>query len=49
MIKNKTEINFLPAYNGDSTLIKTYDKDGNEFIILIDGGTPSTFEYVLKK
>jgi beta-lactamase superfamily II metal-dependent hydrolase len=49
MTRNKTEINILPAYNGDSILIKTYDKNNNEVIILIDGGTPSTFEYSLKK
>lgn len=49
MIRNKTELNILPAYNGDSILIMTYDEKGNEFIILIDGGTPSTFEYSLKK
>lgn len=49
MIRTQTELNILPAYNGDSILIKTYDEKGNEFIILIDGGTPSTFEYSLKK
>ena len=49
MTRNQTEINVLPAYNGDSILIKTYDSSKNEFIILIDGGTPSTFEYSLKK
>lgn len=49
MIRKETEFNILPAYNGDSILIKTYDEKSNEFIILIDGGTPSTFEYSLKK
>lgn len=49
MIRTQTELNILPAFNGDSILIKTYDEKNNEFIILIDGGTPSTFEYSLKK
>ncbi|WP_028296188.1 ComEC/Rec2 family competence protein [Olivibacter sitiensis] len=49
MKRTHTELNILPAYNGDSILIKTYDKDNVEIIILIDGGTPSTFEYSLKK
>jgi len=49
MIRKETEINMLPAFNGDSILIKTYDEKDKEFIILIDGGTPSTFEYFLKK
>lgn len=49
MTRTETEINILPAYNGDSILIKTFDENQKEFIILIDGGTPSTFEYSLKK
>jgi beta-lactamase superfamily II metal-dependent hydrolase len=49
MIRIKTEFNILPAYNGDCILIKTFDKQGNEFVILIDGGTSATFEYSLKK
>lgn len=49
MTRHLTELNILPAYNGDSILIKTYDSKYNEIIILIDGGTPSTFEYSLKK
>ena len=49
MPENQTEIKILPAYNGDSILIKTFDENQEEFIILIDGGTPSTFEYSLKK
>lgn len=48
MTRTHTELNILPAYNGDSILIKTYDKNNGEFIILVDGGTPSTFEYSLK-
>ncbi|WP_066223720.1 ComEC/Rec2 family competence protein [Formosa haliotis] len=49
MIRIETELNILPANNGDSILIKTYDKNRNEVIILIDGGTPTTFKYSLKK
>ena len=49
MSRTQTELNILPAYNGDSILIKTFDKNKDEFIILIDGGTSSTFEYSLKK
>lgn len=49
MTRNQTELNILPAYNGDSILIKTFDEKNVEFIILIDGGTPSTFQYSLKK
>ncbi|MCF8714671.1 MBL fold metallo-hydrolase [Joostella atrarenae] len=49
MLINQTELTILPAYNGDSILIKTFDKNKEEFIILIDGGTAETFEYSLKK
>lgn len=49
MTRTQTELNILPAFNGDSILIKTFDENYNDFIILIDGGTPSTFEYSLKK
>ena len=49
MSRTQTEFTILPAYNGDSILIKTFDKNKEEFIILIDGGTPSTFDYSLKK
>lgn len=49
MFRTQTEITTLPAYNGDSILIKTFDKNKEEFIILIDGGTSSTFDYSLKK
>jgi beta-lactamase superfamily II metal-dependent hydrolase len=48
MTRTETEFNVLPAFSGDSILIKTYVEDNVEFIILIDGGTPSTFEYSLK-
>jgi beta-lactamase superfamily II metal-dependent hydrolase len=43
-----TEFEILNAFNGDCILIKTFDVSFNEFIILIDGGTPSTFDYYLK-
>ncbi|WP_282076214.1 ComEC/Rec2 family competence protein [Maribacter aquivivus] len=49
MSRTQTEFTILPAYNGDSILIKTFDENKEEFIILIDGGTPSTFDYSLKK
>lgn len=44
----KTQIKILKAYHGDCILIKTYTTDGNEFVILMDGGTASTFDYSLK-
>lgn len=49
MIRNKTEFTILPAFHGDCILIKTFDKQNNEFIILVDGGTANTFKYSLKK
>lgn len=49
MTRTHTELKILPAFNGDSIYIKTYDHNNEQFIILIDGGTPSTFEYTLKK
>lgn len=48
MTRTQTEFNILPAYNGDSILIRTYNVDNEEFVILVDGGTSSTFEYSLK-
>ena len=45
----KTQILVLPAHHGDSIIIKTFDFNGNEFNILVDGGTAKTFEEVLKK
>ena len=44
----KTQIKILKASHGDCILIKTYTIDGNEFVILMDGGTASTFDYSLK-
>lgn len=49
MSRTQTEFTILPAFNGDSILIKTFDKNKDEFIILIDGGTPATFDCSLKK
>ncbi|WP_312285365.1 ComEC/Rec2 family competence protein [Chryseobacterium gleum] len=48
MERNKTEFAILPAFHGDCILIKTFDIDNNEFIILVDGGTAQTFRYFLK-
>lgn len=48
MKRNKTEFVVLPAFHGDCILIKTFDLNHNEFIILIDGGTAQTFSYSLK-
>ncbi|MDO6388689.1 MBL fold metallo-hydrolase [Pontibacter sp. BT731] len=44
----ETQLKLLEAYHGDCILIKTFDCSGNDFIILIDGGTASTFDYSLK-
>jgi beta-lactamase superfamily II metal-dependent hydrolase len=49
MSRTQTELTILPAYNGDSILIRTFDENKEEFIILIDGGTSATFDYSLKK
>lgn len=49
MKRKITEFSVLKAYNGDCILIKTYTSDNNEFIILLDGGTSSTFKYFLKQ
>ncbi len=48
MKRNETEFAVLPAYHGDCILIKTFDNDNNEFVILVDGGTSQTFRYFLK-
>lgn len=49
MERNKTEFIVLPAFHGDCILIKTYDIEHKEFVILIDGGTAQTFRYSLKE
>jgi beta-lactamase superfamily II metal-dependent hydrolase len=41
-------VKFLPAYNGDSILITFKDQDRNLRTILIDGGTPATYNKTLK-
>ncbi len=48
MKRNKTEFIVLPAFHGDCILIKTYDLNEDEFIILLDGGTSNTFKHSLK-
>ncbi len=48
MKRNSTEFAILPAFHGDCILIKTYDSNNDEFIILVDGGTAQTFKYTLK-
>ncbi|WP_410220730.1 ComEC/Rec2 family competence protein [Pedobacter sp.] len=48
MKRNSTEFGILPAFHGDCLLIKTFDSNNEEFIILIDGGTAQTFKYSLK-
>ncbi len=49
MTTKNYELSILKAFHGDSFIIKTFDNNGNNFIILIDGGTASTFDYSLKK
>lgn len=44
----ETEILILKAYHGDCILIKTFNKEGNPFNILIDGGPPNTFDFSLR-
>ncbi len=44
-----TQVLILPANNGDSIIVKTFDSTGQQFNILIDGGTAATFEEVLRK
>lgn len=48
MKRNTTEFAVLPSYHGDCILIKTFDINNDEFVILIDGGTAQTFRYSLK-
>lgn len=48
MKRSKTEFTLLPAFHGDCILIKTFDNNNDEFVILIDGGTAQTFKYSLK-
>lgn len=48
MKRIKTEFTVLKAFNGDCILIKTFTVKQEEFIILVDGGTASTFDHYLK-
>ena len=48
MKRHQTDFAVLPAFHGDCILIKTFDNNNEEFIILIDGGTAQTFRYSLK-
>ncbi len=45
----QTEIKILKANNGDCILVKSFDKEGNDFNILIDGGLSKTFDFHLRK
>ena len=42
------KIKFLPAFNGDSILVSFNDFEGKNRNILIDGGTPRTYQRTLK-
>lgn len=44
----ETIVKALKAFHGDCFIIKTYDADDNDFIILVDGGPPNTFSKALK-
>jgi len=44
----KTQVLVLPAYHGDSIIVKTIDSNGNPFSMLIDGGTAKTYDDTLK-
>ena len=45
----QSNFKILKAFNGDSILIKSLTSKDEEFTLLIDGGTSSTFSYTLKK
>lgn len=49
MKRTKTEFVVLKAFNGDCILIKTFTSKQEEFIILVDAGTASTFDRYLKR
>ena len=49
MTNTRSSFKKLKAFNGDCIIIKSYNNEGKEINILIDGGTKSTFEYSLKK
>jgi beta-lactamase superfamily II metal-dependent hydrolase len=46
---NKTQLFILPANHGDAIIIKTFENNGKNFNMVIDGGTATTFQEVLKK
>lgn len=46
---NKSQLLVLPAFNGDCMIVKTFNQLGDPFVMLIDGGTASTFDACLKK
>lgn len=41
------KVKFLPAFNGDSILITFMDNENQERNILIDGGTPKTYDFLV--
>lgn len=45
----KTQVLVLPAYHGDSIIVKTIDSEGNPFHMIIDGGTAKTYDDTLKR
>jgi beta-lactamase superfamily II metal-dependent hydrolase len=45
----KTQVLVLPAYHGDSIIVKTFDCHGNPFNMVIDGGTAKTYDDTLKR
>ncbi|MGY4537412.1 beta-lactamase superfamily II metal-dependent hydrolase [Mucilaginibacter sp. UYNi724] len=45
---SKTQVLVLPAYHGDSIIVKTIDGDGKPFYMVIDGGTAKTYDDTLK-
>lgn len=49
MKKTSSSFKILKAYNGDCIIIKSFNNEGKEINILIDGGTKSTFDFSLKK
>lgn len=48
MKRTRTEFIVLKAFNGDCILVKTFTSEQEEFIVLVDGGTASTFDRYLK-
>lgn len=49
MSRTETKISALKANHGDCLIIETFDAKGNDFNILIDGGTFKTFHYFLSE